>query len=501
MLHWFRKQTCRKPALPHARLHVECLEERRVPAGLSPNPAREAGSAVATVFIESNDPVPGENAVLAFRRGADGSLVQTGTFATHGTGQLNIPKVVGPDDSSQEVVATPDGRFLFAVNQGSNTIAAFRIRRDGGLEFIDTFASGGVQPDSIGIAGGTLYVSNRGDATAAGPGGVPAANPGTVAPDLTGFTIGADGRLTPIPDSTVTLPVGTVPSQNLIAPDGHFLFSDIFGINAAPQGNTLAPFAIRGDGTLQLAPGGNAAALAPGATTAAPALLGAAANPKLPIVYAGLTGLSEVAVFTYDATGRLTFVGATAANNQGGSAPCWTAVSPDGRFLYTGDTGSASVGVYSLADPLHPVQLQEFFLGGPQAPPGTPPGTRQTTVFQVAVDPSGRFVYAISQTTNNSGTFPHGNQLHVLSVARDGTLSEAHGPALFSEADVPGIAHVQGIAVVAGVGTDRGPDGDAPDASAAPSGAGRYDAFFGSPRPGGLDLYDVLATLKHQRDA
>ena len=59
----------------------------------------------------------------------------------------------------QEVVATPDGRFLFAVNQGSNTIAAFRIRRDGSLDFIDTFDSGGVQPDSLGIANGKLYVS------------------------------------------------------------------------------------------------------------------------------------------------------------------------------------------------------------------------------------------------------------------------------------------------------------------------------------------------------
>jgi DNA-binding beta-propeller fold protein YncE len=495
MRNWLRTQTRRRPAAPRVRLDVECLEERRVPAGLNPGPTLDAGapgaaaSAVATVFIESNDPVPGENAVLALRRGGDGSLVQTGTFRTHGTGQLNIPKVVGPDDSSQEVVATPDGRFLFAVNQGSNTIAAFRILRDGDLRFIDTFDSGGVQPDSLGIAGGKLYVSNRGDATAAGSGGVPAANPGTVAPDLTGLTIGADGRLAPIPGSTVTLPVGTVPSQNLIAPDGRFLFSDIFGVNTAPQSNTLAPFDIQGDGSLRLAPGGNVAAIPPGATGAAPALLGAAANPKLPIVYAGLTGLAEVAVFTYDATGRLTFVGATAPNNQGGSAPCWAAVSPDGKFLYTGDTGSDSVGVYSLADPLHPVQLQELFVGGPHTPPGSAPGTpRQTAVFQVAVDPSGRFVYAISQTTNNSGTFPSGNQLHILSVARDGTLTEAHGPALFSEADVPGIAHVQGIAVVPGIGAGRGHD------------EGASEEFFGSLRPGDIDVHDLLEALRAHRD-
>jgi DNA-binding beta-propeller fold protein YncE len=470
MLSWIRRHRHSRPALvgSHARLRLEALEERAVPAapGLSPLAAAAAGSSagIATVYVESNNPAEGQNAVLAFNRAADGTLAQIGTFSTHGTGQLNLPKVVGPDDSSQEVVATSDGRFLFAVNQGSNTIAAFRILHDGRLHFIGTVDSGGVQPDSIGIVDDDLYVSNRGDAANPGPGGVPAGNPGTVAPNITGFRIKHNGSLVPIPDSTVTLPVGTVPSQNLISPNGDLLFSDIFGVNGgtAPQSNTLAPFLVNDNGTLTLAPGGNVAALPPGATTSAPALLGAAANPHLPIIYAGLTGLNEVAVFTYDNTGQLSFVGATAPNKQGGAAPCWAAVSPDGQFLYTGDTGSDSVGVYSLADPLHPVQLQELFLGGPLTPPGSPTGTpRQTAAFQVAVDPSGRYVYAISQNTSPDGSFQQGNQLHILSVGRDGTLSEPNGPILFAPGDVPGTAHPQGIAVVQNVGEHRDGDDDA----------------------------------------
>ena len=43
-------------------------------------------------------------------------------------------KGLGPDDSDQELVASPDGRFLFAVNQGSNSISVFRIRPSGALE-------------------------------------------------------------------------------------------------------------------------------------------------------------------------------------------------------------------------------------------------------------------------------------------------------------------------------------------------------------------------------
>jgi 6-phosphogluconolactonase (cycloisomerase 2 family) len=504
MFNWIPKRCPARPVAVacRARLGVESLEERAVPAAPQlPHPADSAAAIVATVYVESNNPEAGHNSVLAFSRSSDGTLSQIGTFSTHGTGQLNLPKVVGPDDSSQEVVATADGRFLFAVNQGSNSVAAFRIRRDGGLDFIGTFDSGGVQPDSIGIVNGKLYVSNRGDAANPGPGGVPAPNPGTVAPNITAFTIDSDGSLAPIANSTVALAVGTVASQNLISRDGRFLFSDIFGVNGGtvPQSNTLAPFQVEGNGTLKLAPGGNVAAQAPGATTPAPALLGADINPTRNIVYAGLTGLNEVAVFTYNGTGRLTFVGASDPNNQGGGGPCWVAVSPDGKFLYTGDTGTDSVGVYSLANPLHPVQVQELFLGGPLTPPGSPTGTpRQTAVFQVAVDPSGRYLYAISQNTSPNGAFQEGNQLHILSVGRDGTLSEPTGPILFAPGEVPGTAHPQGIAVVAGV-KEQGGDGSRSD-SIKPDTARNDVQSVGNGR---LDLSNaaelVDALLHHRR--
>jgi 6-phosphogluconolactonase (cycloisomerase 2 family) len=471
-----KRSRARRAASPFARPRVECLECRAVPARLS----------AATVFVETNNPDAGNNAVLAFSRGPDGGLKEIGSFATHGTGELNIPKVVGPDDSSQEVVATPDGRFLYAVNQGSGTVAAFRIHGDGRLTFLGTFDSGGVQPDSLGIADGKLYVSNRGDSTAT--------TPGTVAPSITGFTINDDGSLAPIPGSTVTFPVNTIASQSLVSRDGRFVFEDLFAANGTPpQGNTLAPFHIKGDGTLQLAPGGNVAGQNPNANTPAPALLGAAVNPRSNIVYVGLTGLSEVAVFTYDETGRLSFFGVTAPNNGGGAAPCWVAVTPDARFLYTGDTGSDSVGVYSLADPLHPVQVQELFLGGPLAPPGSPPGSpRQTAVFQVAVDPSGHFLYAVNQNTSPTGTFSEGNQLHVLRIGSDGTLSEPNGPAVFTQFGVPGNAHPQGIALVPRPGGGDDQDGDKSSRSPAGRGEAHSDTVFGSFAGLASEIVDIL---------
>jgi 6-phosphogluconolactonase (cycloisomerase 2 family) len=413
-----------RPALrqAHVELTLECLEDRRVP------------STVTTVFVETNSPIADDNAVLAFRRDATGDLHQIGKFATGGTGQVNLPKVVGPDDSSQEVVATPDGRFLFAVNQGSQSVTAFRIHSDGRLRKIGVFDSGGVQPDSIGISGNHLFVSNRGDSAVG--------HPGTVAPNITGITIGKDGSLTPIPNSTVTFPVDSSPSQNLISRDGRFLFADIFAVpgSTAAQGNTFAPFQIQDDGTLKLAPGGNL-----GAPVNPALLLGSAVHPKLNIVYAGLTGTNQVGVFTYDETGKLSFVGGAPDT---GLAACWIEVSADGKFLYETSTGSNTVGVFSLADPLHPVEIQSFTLTGPQAPPGSPAGTRETADFQLALDPSGRFLYVINQNTDPKGLFPQGNQLHVLVVGPDGKVSEAKGPHVFSQAEVPSVAHPQGIAVV-----------------------------------------------------
>ena len=174
----------------------------------------------ANVYVETNNPTSGQNAVLAFHQSpTDGSLTQFGSFPTGGTGQLNVPKVIGPDDGDREVQATADGRFLFAVNEGSNSVNAFRIHENGGLTLIGTFASGGTQPDSIGITLNHVYVVNRGDASQS--------NPGTVAPNVTGFTLNADGSLRAISHSTVSFPVGTFATDALVAKDGSFLFVEL----------------------------------------------------------------------------------------------------------------------------------------------------------------------------------------------------------------------------------------------------------------------------------
>ncbi len=421
--------TNRCSPVTRALLGLEPLDERAVPAVLNAGSVleRPAGSDVAIVYTETNNPQEGRNAVLAFRRDArTGDLTRIGSFATGGTGQLNIPKLVGPDDGDQQVQATADGKFLYAVNQGSDNVSAFRIQRNGSLQLIGTFASGGDQPDSIGIAGNTLYIGNRGDAAA----GVN----GTTAPSVTAFTIDRDGGLDRIANSTVTFPVGTLVTQTLVSRDARFLFVEVASFQGTAGGNTVNTFRINADGTLTAAPGGPASA-----GTSAPVLLGAASHPSLNIVYTGFASSGQVGVFTYDETGRTNYV-STAADT--GAAPCWCQVSKDGRVLYVSNTVTDSVSFFSLADPLNPVQIQELKLGGPR---GTPGGA-QTFVFEIALDPTGKFLFAVTQSTDPS--FPQGNQLHTLRLARDGTLSEPLAPIIFSQKDVPANAHPQGLAIV-----------------------------------------------------
>jgi hypothetical protein len=86
------------------------------------------------VYLETNDFHDNANAILAYRQKVDGTLTPLpgSPFLTHGAGLANPKQVLGPDDTDDPVVISSDGRFLFAVNGGSNTVAVFSINPDGG---------------------------------------------------------------------------------------------------------------------------------------------------------------------------------------------------------------------------------------------------------------------------------------------------------------------------------------------------------------------------------
>jgi 6-phosphogluconolactonase (cycloisomerase 2 family) len=412
---------------------IETLESRRLMSATPPSVR-----AASFIYTETDNSNPGQNAVIGYRQDADGRVTQIGSFKTDGTGLANPQGLLGPDDSDKEVIASPDGRFVFAVNQGSNSVAVFRVHHDGALELVHhaAFDSGGTEPVSLAIAGGRLYVVNRGDEVQG--------QSGTIAPTITVFNIGRNGELHQDFAATTTLPLGLSPSQILISSTGHLAFVDTFTpppLNNVAEANEVVPFQIAADGKLiPVSSGGIGASVTP------PLLLGLAQNPTRDIIYAGLTGAAKVGVLTFDHTGNLEFVDQVSVQ---GAGPCWILVSPNGKFLYSVDTGTNSVGVFSLSDPLHPVQIQEFVLGGPQNPTGDPTAPRETTAFEFAFDPSGNRLFVIDHQTDAAGNFPQGNALHVLDVAPDGTLSESASSPLFLPSDIPAGADPQGVAVIA----------------------------------------------------
>ena len=133
----------------------------------------------AGVYTQTND--PGGNHVIAYRRAADGTLTPLGAYDTGGLG-TGKPHLA----SQGSVVLSDDGRWLFAANAGSDDLSVFAVAADG-LALVDRVDAGSVRPTSIAVHLGLLYVLSTG-----GPG-----DPAS----LHGFTVGEDGRITPLDGS------------------------------------------------------------------------------------------------------------------------------------------------------------------------------------------------------------------------------------------------------------------------------------------------------------
>jgi len=155
--------------------------------GAAASPAGPSASRViGHVYVNDNtSPV---NSVAGFDRHADGSLTPTpgSPLAAGGSG-------AGHADASQgSLQLSSDGRYLLAVDAGSNQISVLRVKHDGGLQAVkgSPVASGGVNPVSIGVYRDLVFVANAG--------------PGASLDDTnyTGFRVDHGGHLRPIPHST-----------------------------------------------------------------------------------------------------------------------------------------------------------------------------------------------------------------------------------------------------------------------------------------------------------
>ena len=263
-----------------------------------------------------------ENAIAVFRRTPDGHLTAAGEFSTGGAGS---PVAIPPDPptdplaSQGALVFGPGNQFLFAVNAGSNQISVLRVRRSG-LDLVDIVDSGGVRPISLTVHEDLLYVLNEG---------------GT--PNITGFTIGDDGTLTPLAGSTQPLIGGTGadPAQVNFNSDGTLL------VVTEKLGNRLDTYIVDANG-LPSAPIDNASN---GMTPFGFSFN----NDDFLIVseaFGGAPNQSAVSSYSTDPAGVLNVISGSIPNSQ--TAACWVVIPNNGTLAIVSNTGSGTISTYDI---------------------------------------------------------------------------------------------------------------------------------------------------------
>jgi hypothetical protein len=297
--------------------------------------ATASSSSSSGGYLYINDNTAGVNTVAGFQRHADGTLtpIPGSPFAVGGAGTGQ------PDASQGSLQLSADGRYLLAVDAGSNQISVLKIKTDGSLQSAEgsPVASNGVDPVSIAVSGKLVYVANQG--------------PGSNAADTnyTGFTLNSGGHLSALPGSTVALPSNSKPGDVLFSPDGTRLVGTRIATSA------IDSFTVGRDGLLTAAAGSPFSA----SDFTPPQGYGQLGSEFSPVNSnqlfvsdahnaAGGPAPGLVSSFADGADGSLTPIGASPFANDG-TASCWIEISHDGSFLFVVNTASASVSSYAIA--------------------------------------------------------------------------------------------------------------------------------------------------------
>jgi 6-phosphogluconolactonase len=249
------------------------------------------------------------NAVVVYSRSGDGSLTPAGNVSTGGNGS-------GAGLGSQDAVkVSEDGRLLFAVNAGSDSVSSFRIRGDG-LELVDTAPSGGSTPTSVGFHKGLLYVLNTG-----------------VPNNISGLSVSHSGELTPIAGSTRPLSGdSTAPAQVGFSDDGDVV------IVSERATNKLVTYTVGPAGLLS-APIVH--------DSAGPTPFGFAVNKRDTLFVSEAGAGGGASSYRISEDGALENASSNVMTGQ--RAACWAVVTKNGRFGYVTNAGTGNISGFSIA--------------------------------------------------------------------------------------------------------------------------------------------------------
>ena len=294
-----------------------------------------ASPVVGYTYIDGNTATV--NTIDGFARHADGSLTALpgSPFTAGGAG-------TGTGLASQGAIqVTRDGRYLLAVDAGSNQISVLRLTA-GGVPVLagQPVSSGGITPVSVAVSPfGLVYVANQGNG---GSG-------------YSGFRLGFGSRLIPIAGSTVTVPDGSGVGDVFFNAFGNHLVGTRTGTSQ------IDSFVVLPDGRLLAAKGSPYTGQGLGQ-------LGAEFSPARPSqlfvsnAHNGAT-LGTVSAYQDGLFGQLTSIGSS-PYADGQTAPCWVEISHDGRYLFTVNTGSGNISSYSIKPDGSLVLIGSFAIKG-----------------------------------------------------------------------------------------------------------------------------------------
>jgi 6-phosphogluconolactonase len=339
-----------------------------------------SGHNVHAVYTLSNSAAGNE--VVMFKISSHGTMSMTGSFSTGGLGS-------GGGLGSQGALVL-DGGLLFAVNAGSNDISVLSVGENG-LTLIDKKSSGGTKPVSLTVHGRLLYVLN-----------------GDSPENITGFHINNDGTISQISGSTQPLSgTGVGSAQIEFSPNGRVL------VVTEKNTNMIDTYVVGFNGSVS---GPNTQA------SAGDTPYGFAFDNKGHLVVSDAFGggTNGGAMSSYNvSSGGINLITGPVYNSQ--TAPCWVAITKNGRFAYTTNTGTSNISGYRIS---HNGGLVLFHDGGNTASTGS-----GSSPIDMAVSSNSQYLYALSHGTNTISVFKidngHGRLFAVQTVS--GLLSSSAG--------------------------------------------------------------------------
>jgi 6-phosphogluconolactonase len=321
-----------------------------------------------TMYTLSNQ-VSG-NQVIQYLRLADGSLRRQGSFATGGAG-------TGAGLGSQgALIVSTDGRWVFAVNAGSNEVSVLEVFGPT-LSLNDIVPAGGTTPISLTQHGSWLYVLNAG-----GTG------------NITGFYIGSGGHLTPISNSTRSLSSSAAgPAQIQFSHDGRAL------IVTEKATNTISTFPVDASGVAGALKTHPAAGQTPFGFA-----LGHPGQFYVSQAGGGPNG-STLSSYAIDAAGDVTTLDGPDPTHQ--TAACWVVATEDGNFAYTTNAGSGSVSGFRADHAGELYLLRPDGISGVTGPESSP--------TDAAMSKNSRYLYVLESGSHAISSYR---------VHEDGSLSQ-----------------------------------------------------------------------------